>query len=194
MTAEESYPSQKPRLCAQTFQPILSIYMIIFTEKHRPHLIAREESSPNFQQGDEHLCTRLGGSASASNLEHEMKVLPHMLSPRVRAIAGMNRDNRVRDMHTGRGGAGRKTSLPSPFSVPLTSKVPLAFSWKVAGYEESTNRYLSTPYSRPLHPCLQGPESGWALWEPHRQGSPSSAPEEQAFGGEHHCGSRKFCG
>ena len=65
--------------------------MNIFTEKHKPHLIVRQESSPNFQQGDERLCTDLGDSAPASSLEHEMKVLPCMLFPRSGAVVGMNR-------------------------------------------------------------------------------------------------------
>lgn len=55
-----------------------------------------------------------------------------------------------------RGGIGRKTNPFRLFSVPLTPKVPLAFSWKLAGSDEFINKYLSPPYSPPSTPAFKG--------------------------------------
>lgn len=84
MTAEESYSPQKRRLCAQTFEPILSTYMNIFIEKHKSHLVLRKEFSLGWGEGN--FSTALDSPVPTSGSKPEIDMLLSVFSSRFGAM------------------------------------------------------------------------------------------------------------
>lgn len=172
--------------------------MNIFIEEYKSCLVIGKESPPNTYWGKEHCSMALDSPAPTSGLEPETEVLASVSSSRLGAVVAsssslwMQVKNRVHNKHAIKRWYWKENQFPGLFSVPSTPKVPLAFSWKVAGCDEPVNRYLSPPYPLPLCAYLQWPESVWALWEHCRQGSLLTLGSLPSFWKEHHCGSRKF--